>query len=197
MVSSQFDGFRGLHALLERAVRVEERRLRDVFCVRVVAEHRERVAIDLGDVRAVEVVDLARGEMAGLGYGHAFNGRRAPDRPQPTSHILNTANAQVPRREASPGSHAETQRSPHDPDTHRSRRVPHPFRAGGPCGPAGGQGQAREPRQQRRGAGPAGRQERCEEVQGRARGSTRRPSRRSTARTPTRRTPSASASPAR
>ena len=61
-----------LDALLERAVRVQERRLRDVLGVRVVPEDGERVAVDLGDVGAIEVVDLARGEMAGLGYGHAL-----------------------------------------------------------------------------------------------------------------------------
>ena len=58
------------NSLLQRAVRVQEGRLRDVLGVGMVAEHRVRVAVDLGDVCAVEVVDLARCEMAGLGDGH-------------------------------------------------------------------------------------------------------------------------------
>ena len=78
------------NSLLERAVRVQEGRLRDVLGVGVVAEHRVRVAVDLGDVRAVEVVDLARREMAGLGDGHELNRRPAARAPQPTSRILNT-----------------------------------------------------------------------------------------------------------
>ena len=77
-------------ALLERAVRVQERRLRDVLGIGVVSEHRVRVAVDLAAVRAVEVVDLARREMAGLGDGHVWNRRRAATAPQPTSRILNT-----------------------------------------------------------------------------------------------------------
>ena len=58
------------HALLERAIGVQERRLRDVLGVGVVAEHRVRVAVDLRAVAPVEVVDLARGEVAGFGDGH-------------------------------------------------------------------------------------------------------------------------------
>ena len=38
------------NALLERAVGVQERRLRDVLGVRVVSEDRERVAVDLAAV---------------------------------------------------------------------------------------------------------------------------------------------------
>ena len=57
-------------ALLERAIRVEERRLRDVLRIGVVAENRVGVPIDLTAVSTVEVVDLARGEVARFGYGH-------------------------------------------------------------------------------------------------------------------------------
>ena len=57
-------------ALLERAIRVEEGRLRDVFRVGVVAEHRVGVPVDLTAVSPVELVDFARGKVARFGYGH-------------------------------------------------------------------------------------------------------------------------------
>ena len=60
----------GPHALLEGSVRVQEGRLRDVLGVGVVAEHGECVPVDLRYVRAIEVVDLARREVAGFGDGH-------------------------------------------------------------------------------------------------------------------------------
>ena len=63
-------------ALLERAVRVQEGRLRDVFGVGVVAEDRVRVAVDLRAVAPVEVVDLACSEVAGLRDGHDLNRRQ-------------------------------------------------------------------------------------------------------------------------
>ncbi len=78
------------HALLERAIGVQEGRLRDVLGVGVVAEHRVRVSVDLRAVAPIEVVDLARSEVAGLGDGHGLNRRRAARRSQPTSRILNT-----------------------------------------------------------------------------------------------------------
>ena len=51
-------------ASLERTQRVDERRLRDVLGVRVVAEHRVRVAIHVADVTTIEVVE--RGVIARL-----------------------------------------------------------------------------------------------------------------------------------
>ena len=58
IVRSQFDGFRG-GLLAQRAIRVQEGRLRDVLGVRVISEDRERIAIDLAAVAAVEVVEGA------------------------------------------------------------------------------------------------------------------------------------------
>ena len=57
-------------ALLERAIRVEEGRLRDVLRIGVVAEHRVGVPVHLTAVATVELVDLARGKVARFGYGH-------------------------------------------------------------------------------------------------------------------------------
>ena len=71
-----------------RAVRVEEGRLRDVLRVSMVPEHGERVPIDLGDMRTVEVVDLARGEVAGLGYGHALS--RSPRAARTATHLTHS-----------------------------------------------------------------------------------------------------------
>ena len=42
-----------MHALLERAVRVQERGLGDVLGVRMVAEDGKRVAVDVASVTAV------------------------------------------------------------------------------------------------------------------------------------------------
>ena len=63
-------GLAGPHALLERSVRVQEGRLRDVLGVGVVSEHGERVPVHLRHVRSIEVVYLARREVAGFGDGH-------------------------------------------------------------------------------------------------------------------------------
>ncbi len=63
-------GLAGPHALLEGSVRVQERRLRDVLGVGVVSEHGERVPVDLRHMRSIEVVYLARREVAGFGDGH-------------------------------------------------------------------------------------------------------------------------------
>ena len=57
-------------ALLEGAIGVEKCRLRDVFRVGVVAEHRVGVPVDLTTVSSIELVDFARGKVARFGYGH-------------------------------------------------------------------------------------------------------------------------------
>ena len=57
-------------AALERAQRVHEGRLGDVLRIRVVAEHRVRVAVHLADVVAIEVVQRRRGAGAGLSGCH-------------------------------------------------------------------------------------------------------------------------------
>src|SRR4029450_4237615 len=83
-------GLPGPDALLERAIGVQERRLGDVLRVGVIAQDRVRVAIDLAAVTAVQVIDLARGEVAGFRNGHLLKRRSAAASPQPTSRILNT-----------------------------------------------------------------------------------------------------------
>ena len=60
----------GVDPLLERAIRIEERRLRDVFGVGVVADHCVRVPIDLRPVSPIEGVDGARRVMTRLRDGH-------------------------------------------------------------------------------------------------------------------------------
>ena len=58
-------------ALLHRAVRVEEGRLRDVLGVGLVAQHDERVAVDVSRVLAVEPLEVAvRAETFGQNGGH-------------------------------------------------------------------------------------------------------------------------------
>ncbi len=57
-------------APLERPERVHERRLGDVLRVRVVAEDGVRVAVDLADVVAIEVVEGRGGARAGLSGCH-------------------------------------------------------------------------------------------------------------------------------
>ena len=84
------------HAPLERAVGVQERRLRDVLGVGAVAEHRVRVPVDLGAVPAVEVIDLARSEVTGFRDRHPLNRRQYGEAPQVTSHILTRAGASSP-----------------------------------------------------------------------------------------------------
>ena len=58
------------HALFERAVGIQERRLGYVLRVCVVAEDGVRVAIDLCPVLPVEVVHCARGDVRRFGGGH-------------------------------------------------------------------------------------------------------------------------------
>ena len=94
--------------------------------------------------------------------------------PQPTSHILNNLPRKFARAEGVflvSARNVLQRRRAHGPSTDRHRRVPQPRRTGGPCGPAGRQGQAREEqacedREERVGHQSGVRQERGQEVQG-------------------------------
>ena len=93
----------GVLAALECAERVHERRLRDVLCVGVVAEHGVRVAIDVADVPAVEVVERGVGARALFGRGHRVDSYDRPfsRRRHPHHRFLTNERASFALRRAS------------------------------------------------------------------------------------------------